>query len=45
MTGTTLIQLHRQAPDMVEVARLQQRVEEIRMSKQIAYAPVATAIK
>ena len=35
----TLVQLHRKTGNMTEVARLQQRVEEIRIHKRVAYAP------
>jgi tetratricopeptide (TPR) repeat protein len=40
----TLVQLHRKTGNMTEVARLEQRVEEIRVHKRVAYAPVAKAV-
>ena len=41
----TLVQLHRKTGNMTEVVRLQQRVEEIRMHRRVAYAPVAKAVE
>ncbi|HUT45826.1 MAG TPA: tetratricopeptide repeat protein [Sedimentisphaerales bacterium] len=41
----TLVQLHRKTGNMTEVARLEQRVEEIRVHKRVAYAPVAKAVQ
>ncbi|MHC4143291.1 MAG: tetratricopeptide repeat protein [Planctomycetota bacterium] len=41
----TLVKLHRQSGDMAEAERLEQRIEEIRVSKRVAYAPVAKAIE
>ena len=40
----TLVQLHRKTGNMTEVVRLEQRVEEIRVHKRVAYAPIAKAI-
>ena len=39
----TQIQIHREAGNMKEAARLQQRAEEIRVRKKVAYAPIARA--
>jgi tetratricopeptide (TPR) repeat protein len=41
----TLVQLHNKTGNMTEVVRLQQRMEEIRMYKRAAYAPVAKAVQ
>ena len=40
----TLVQVHRKTGNMTEVVRLEQRVEEIRVYRRIAYAPIAKAI-
>ncbi len=41
----TLVQVHRKNGNMTEVVRLEQRVEEIRVHKRIAYAPIAKAMQ
>ena len=41
----TLVQLHSKTGNMTEVVRLEQRVEEIRVHKRVAYAPIAKAIQ
>ena len=41
----TLVQLHRKTGNMTEVAKLEQRVEEIRVHKRVAYAPIAKAVQ
>ena len=41
----TLVQLHRKTGNMTEVVKLEQRVEEIRVHKRVAYAPVAKAVQ
>jgi tetratricopeptide (TPR) repeat protein len=41
----TLVQLHRETGNMKEVVRLQQRVEEIRVHRRVAYVPVAKAVQ
>ena len=40
----TLVQLHRKTGNTTDVVRLEQRVEEIRVHKRVAYAPIAKAI-
>jgi tetratricopeptide (TPR) repeat protein len=40
-----LIELHRKAGNTAEVAKLERRVEEIRVRKQVAYVPVAKAVQ
>jgi len=40
----TLVQLHRKAGNMTEVVKLEQRAEEIRVHKRVAFAPIAKAI-
>ena len=39
----TQVQLHRKTGNMAEAARLEQRAEEIRVRKRVAYAPIARA--
>jgi tetratricopeptide (TPR) repeat protein len=41
----TLVQVHRKNGNMTEVVRLEQRVEEIRVHKRLAYAPIAKAMQ
>jgi len=41
----TLVQLHSKTGNMTEVVKLEQRVEEIRVHKRVAYAPVAKAMQ
>ncbi|MGD8499842.1 MAG: tetratricopeptide repeat protein [Phycisphaerales bacterium] len=41
----TLAQLNRETGNMAEAARLEQRVEEIRVRRRVAFGPVAAAIK
>jgi tetratricopeptide (TPR) repeat protein len=41
----TLVQLHRKTGNVAEVVRLQQRMEEIRNHKRVAYTPIAKAIR
>ncbi len=41
----TLVELHRRTGNMTEVARLEERVEEIRVHKRVAYAPIVKAIQ
>jgi hypothetical protein len=39
----TQIQLHRETGNMTEAARLEQRAEEIRVRRRVAYIPIARA--
>jgi hypothetical protein len=41
----TLVQLHSEAGNVKEVAKLQQRVRELRTSKRLAYAPTASIVQ
>ena len=41
----TQVQLNRKTGNMTEAARLEQRVEEIRVRNRVTYAPIAQAIK
>ncbi len=41
----TLVQVYRKTGNTAEVAKLERRVEEIRMRKQVAYVPLATTIQ
>ncbi len=41
----TLAQVHRKTGNTAEVAKIERRVEEIRVRKQVAYVPLATAIQ
>jgi tetratricopeptide (TPR) repeat protein len=41
----TLVQLHRKTGNITEVVRLEQRLEEIRVHKHVAYAPIAKAVR
>lgn len=40
----TLVQLNRKTGNMTEIVRLEQRAEEMRVHKRVAYAPIAKAI-